>query len=124
MADECFYCGDTGYIPGQEGEMPGDKLPDQMCPHCEIGQAVIKGFNAARDIGIQACDTLEAAKNKRIKELEAENERAEKTARCPCSGKLEGTGYDKKTKDVIFDCNKCKAQLLITYELWQEILKA
>ena len=65
MDDKCFYCGDTGYIHTD------DDIPDQMCPNCEIGQAVIKGFNAAREIGIQACETLEAAKNEQIKELEA-----------------------------------------------------
>ena len=65
MDDKCFYCHDTGYIHTD------DDIPDQMCPNCEIGQAVIKGYNAAREIGIQACDTLEAAKNERIKELEA-----------------------------------------------------
>lgn len=65
--DKCFYCDDTGYI-SQKG------MPDQMCPHCEIGQAVIKGYNKARDIGIQANETLQAAneqlqaKNKRLKE--------------------------------------------------------
>ena len=64
MDDKCFYCGDTGYIH------TNDDIPDQMCPYCEIGQAVIKGYNYARELGVQACDTLEAAKNKRIKELE------------------------------------------------------
>lgn len=54
MADRCIHCNRTGYIP-QEG------LPDQMCPHCEIGRAIIKGYNAARTIGIQAADTLRAA---------------------------------------------------------------
>lgn len=91
--DKCFYCHDTGYI-SQKG------MPDQMCPHCEIGQAVIKGYNKARDFGIQANETLQAAndqlqaKNKelrenithhalnyrkgKIKELEAENKRLKK----------------------------------------------
>lgn len=68
MADEYFYCYDTGYIH------TNDDIPDQMCPYCEIGQAVIKGFNAARELGVQACDTLEATKNERIKELSAELE--------------------------------------------------
>lgn len=66
MSNECFYCHDTGYIHTE------NDIPDQMCPNCEIGQAVIKGYNAARDIGIKACDTLEEAKNQRIKELENE----------------------------------------------------
>ena len=65
MLDKCFYCDDTGYIPS---ELEG--IPHQMCPYCEIGQAVIKGYNRARDIGIQACDTLGEAKDQRIKELE------------------------------------------------------
>lgn len=67
MADECFYCYDTGYIHTE------DDIPDQMCPNCEIGQAVIRGYNAARKIGIQACDTLEAAKDEQIQELKTEN---------------------------------------------------
>lgn len=66
MKDECFYCYDMGYIHTE------DDIPDQMCPNCEIGQAVIKGYNVARELGIQACNTLEAAKDKRIKELEFE----------------------------------------------------
>ena len=70
MDDKCFYCHDTGYIHTD------DDIPDQMCPNCEIGQAVIKGYNMARDLGVQACDTLEAAKNERIKELEGKIERA------------------------------------------------
>lgn len=65
MEDRCFYCNDTGYIHTE------DDIPDQMCPNCEIGQAVIKGYNAAIDIGIQARDTLREAKTERIKELEA-----------------------------------------------------
>ena len=69
MDDKCFYCHDTGYIHTD------DDIPDQMCPYCEIGQAVIKGYNAARKLGIQACDTLEVAKNKQIKDLEVENKK-------------------------------------------------
>lgn len=72
MEDKCFYCGDTGHIHTE------DDIPDQMCPNCEIGQAVIKGYNHARDIGIQACETLEAAKDERIKELEIKIQRQEK----------------------------------------------
>ena len=65
MSDKCLHCDNTGYIHTE------DDIPDQMCPNCEIGQAVIKGYNKARDIGIQACETLEATKNKRIKGLES-----------------------------------------------------
>ena len=57
------------------------------------------------------------------KELEAKLKDLEAKPRCPCGGNLEGTGYDKTTKDVVFDCNKCEAQLTIKYELWQQILK-
>ena len=72
MSDKCLHCDNTGYIHTE------DDIPDQMCPNCEIGQAVIKGYNKARDIGIQACETLEATKNKQIKRLEAENEKTQK----------------------------------------------
>jgi len=64
MSNKCSYCGSTGYIHTE------DDIPDQMCPNCVIGQAVIEGYNHAREIGIQACDTLEAAKDERIEELE------------------------------------------------------
>lgn len=64
MVNKCLYCSNTGYIPDRTGY-------DQMCPYCEIGQAVIKSYNKARDIGIQAYDTLlvENTKNKRLKAM-------------------------------------------------------
>jgi hypothetical protein len=37
---KCFYCNDTGSIKSKD-------IPDQMCPYCEIGQAVTKGYNKA-----------------------------------------------------------------------------
>lgn len=77
MSDKkCFYCGNTGYIHTE------DDIPDQMCPYCEIGQAVIKGFNAARDIGIQANKRLEN-ENKRLKEAMKEIAKSPQWRRVP-----------------------------------------
>lgn len=42
---------------------------------------------------------------------------------CPCGGRLEGIGYDKPNKEVIFECVKCKAQLFLANNVWQKILK-
>lgn len=39
----CFYCDDIGEIPTL---VKG--VPDQMCPHCEIGQAMFRGYNKAK----------------------------------------------------------------------------
>ncbi len=68
--DKCFYCNGTGYIKGKE-VVPGDKLPDQMCPYCEIGQAVIKGYDKANSIQL---GNYEELKTKSI-ELQAKVER-------------------------------------------------
>lgn len=53
---------------------------------------------------------------KRITELEA-------IPRCPCGGELEGIGYDKRTKEVVFECKKCHAQLLLSNDVWEQALK-
>lgn len=95
--DKCFYCDDTGYIPQQEG------IPDQMCPNCGMGQAVIKGFNAARDIGIQANETLRAA-NEQLREFIKELQKS--------SGELSGWAAAinwnraKNTKDWMIELKK------------------
>lgn len=55
--------------------------------------------------------------------LKAENKMLKKVPRCPCNGILEGVGYDIKTKDVIFECVKCKTQLILPDKIWQLILE-
>ena len=44
-------------------------------------------------------------------------------ARCPCSGELEGLGYDRKEKEVVFECKKCHSQLLLPNEVWEQVLQ-
>lgn len=58
-----------------------------------------------------------------FKALEEENKRLEATPRCPCGGELEGLGYDKITKEVVFECKKCHTQLLLSNEVWEQALK-
>jgi len=57
---ECFYCKDTGIIEGTE-VVPGDKLPDQICPNCEIGQAVLKGKRMAEAVQLAELEALKAS---------------------------------------------------------------
>ena len=52
----------------------------------------------------------------RIKELES-------IPRCPCGGELEGLGYDKTAKEVVFECKKCHSQLLLPKDVWEQALK-
>jgi len=58
-----------------------------------------------------------------VDKLTEEIEQLKATARCPCGGWLEGTGYDRKDHTVVFDCNKCGAQLLVDAKVWEQVLK-
>ena len=55
-------------------------------------------------------------KDELIKELEA-------IPRCPCGGELEGLGYDRREKEVVFECKKCHAQILLQNDVWEQALK-
>lgn len=37
--------------------------------------------------------------------------------RCPCGGELEGLGWDRATKDEVWQCKKCNAQIIIKQAL-------
>jgi len=67
-------------------------------------------------------DRIEQLKAK-IEQLKAKNEMLKKIPRCPCNGILKGIGYNIKTEDVIFECVKCKTQLILPDKIWQLILK-
>lgn len=49
--------------------------------------------------------------------LVEENEILKNQARCPCGGELEGLGYDINTKDEVWQCKKCNAQIIIEQAL-------
>ena len=78
-------------------------------------------------------DGLEEGKRQlqeRIKELEAENEQLkerikelEAIPRCPCGGELEGLGYDRRKKEIVFECKKCHAQILLQNDVWEQARK-
>jgi len=40
-----------------------------------------------------------------------------KQPRCPCGGELEGLGWDIATKDEVWQCKKCNAQIVIQQAL-------
>lgn len=42
---------------------------------------------------------------------------AEQIPRCPCGGKLEGVGYDRREKTVEFECNACASQISVDKEI-------
>lgn len=49
-----------------------------------------------------------------IKQLQQEIEDLKELPRCPCGGELEGLGHDIKTKDEVWQCKKCKAQMIVS----------
>lgn len=85
-----------------------------LCPKCNTALPLIENKKWIEKTYEYL--SLNNKQTQRIKELESQ-------PRCPCGGKLEGTGYDTKTKDVVFDCNKCGAQLILESKMWQKILK-
>ncbi|MCJ7483922.1 MAG: hypothetical protein MUO31_13265 [Thermodesulfovibrionales bacterium] len=74
MSNECFYCKDTGIIKGTE-VVPGDKLPDQICPNCEIGQAVLKGKRMAESVQLAEYAALKASHDRLKTEVRASTNR-------------------------------------------------
>ena len=81
----------------------------------ELIKELEKDFAHEVDIASQA-NVMCIKQAERIKELEA-------IPRCPCGGELEGLGYDRRAKEVVFECKKCHAQILLQKDVWEQALK-
>lgn len=60
------------------------------------------------EVHIQESDCM-----KKLAEAKKEAHLLKHIPRCPCLGVLEGLGIDIKTKEVVYQCNKCHHQMIV-----------
>jgi len=115
---ECIYCKGTRRVEAFAGNI---SLGWGRCTHCASDvlekqlAAKQKELENAAKICIEQANEI-VARDKEIKGLK-------KQARCPCGGWLEGMGYCRSDKTVIFQCAKCKARMNIREDIWKLALK-